>query len=172
MYWTMFRFTQVIQSTSSSSRSLSDLTIIKFILSQSFYLIAAARIIISSLKKSLSILIVSQTAILINLKTLNSRALMKKLFMNITKSRFEERLLHNCMIIKNDEVSFHLLIENFNCFVVINWLVLIIWVKMFAFQIWSLHILISNLRDEKKINKIIFLTQTIQFETHFSSFTN
>jgi hypothetical protein len=106
--------------------SLSDLTIIKLILSQSFCLIAAARMITSFFEKSLSILIVSQTAILINLKTLNSRALMKKLFMNITKSRFEERLLHNCMIIKNDEVSFHLLIENLNCFAVINSLILII----------------------------------------------
>jgi hypothetical protein len=158
MYWTMFKFTQVIQSTSSSSMSLFDLTIIKLILSQSFCLIAAARMIISFLEKSLFILIVSQTAILINLKTLNNRALMKKLFMNITKSRFEERLLHNCMIIKNDEVNFYLLIENLNCFVVINSLILIIWVRMSTFQIWFLHILTSNLRDEKKINKIIFLT--------------
>jgi hypothetical protein len=106
--------------------SLFDLTIIKLILSQSFCLIAIARMIINFLEKSLFILIVSQITIFINLKTLNNRALMKKLFMNITKSRFEERFLHNCMIIKNDEMNFHLLIENLHCFVVINSLILII----------------------------------------------
>ncbi len=105
---------------------LSDLTIIKFILSQFFCLIVAARMITSSVEKSISTLIVSQTAILISLKALNNRALMKKLFINITKSRFEERLLHSCMIIKNDEVSFHLLTENLNCFAVINSLILTI----------------------------------------------
>jgi hypothetical protein len=57
---------------------LSDLTIIKLILFQFFYFIAAAQIIINLIEKSLFTLIVSQIAIFISLKTLNSCALMKK----------------------------------------------------------------------------------------------
>jgi hypothetical protein len=84
MYWTMFKFIHVIQSTFSSSINLSDLIVIKLILSQSFNLIAAARMIISFMRKSLSTLIVSQISILIILKTLNSKTLLKKLFINRT----------------------------------------------------------------------------------------
>jgi hypothetical protein len=36
---------------------------------------------------------------------------MKKLFVNKTKSRFEEKLLHSYMIIKKEEMNFHLMIE-------------------------------------------------------------
>ncbi len=161
------RSIQIIQRMFSSSMILSNFIVIKLCLPQSFCLIAAARMIISSIEKSLFILIVSQTSIFINLKTLNSRALMKKLFINNTKSSFEERFLHNCIIIKNDEMSFHLLIEKFNYLIVINSLILVIWTWMSTFWFWNFHILTSNLRDEEKINEIIILTQIVQLEIHF-----
>jgi hypothetical protein len=105
---------------------LSDFIVISFCLSQSFCLIAAARIVTSSFRKSLFTLIVLQTAIFIHLKSLNNRVLMKKLSTNSTKSKSEERLLHNCMINKEEEVNFQLLIENLNSFAVFNSLILAI----------------------------------------------
>jgi hypothetical protein len=122
----MFKFIQVIQRTSLFSMILFDLMIIKLILSQSFCLIAAARIFINFVEYSLSTLIVSLNSIFINLKTLNSRALMKKLFTNNTKSKFEEKFLHSCMIIKKDEMSFHFVKRNLNCFIDFNSLILTI----------------------------------------------
>jgi hypothetical protein len=71
------------------------------------------------------------------------------------------------MINKKEEINFQLLTENFNLFVVFNSLILAIWVKISAFQIWILDISISNLKDKEKINKVIVLTYIIQLEIYF-----